>query len=172
MSLTACAVLTLAAFIPVQPPTAQPQRAKWEYKEVDFDSNSFGRAFDEEHRKTTVEAMNKLGDEGWECVSIADAEFRSGAMWAGPGRAYYKRSKDATTRKKWEYSVVDVHFANPSGFALLPPSDAEQLKKFDEEGWELASTVRRERGTGWGGGMGRTTFEGQYKYIYLLKRPK
>jgi len=172
MSFTACTLLALAAFVPAEPPKAQPQRAKWEYKGVDFEHDLRGRGFDAKERKKTIDAMNKLGEEGWECISIANALIGlKSANLDGPSRAYYKMAKDAAARKVWEYSVVEMRFAPRKGklplilSGVLPGSDESQLKELEEDGWELACTVRPLVQ------VGLSSWE-QEPLLYLLKRSK
>ena len=164
MTLTACTILALAAFVPAEPPKAQPQRAKWEYKEVDFDDSKYEDVFGDTEGKKTIEAMNKLGKDGWEVVSIANVHGNPHITSDIPWRVFYKRLRDSAERRRWEYSVANVQFAKRQGQALYPPSDSDQLTKLGEEGWELACIARRQSIRG-------EMVALKEGYVYLLKRP-
>jgi hypothetical protein len=156
MPLTACTVIALAALVPAEPPKDQPQRAKWEYKEVQIDQARYD-PLGKKDRDKTIEEMNKLGDERWECVQFLVGESGAGFM-GRPSRILYKRRVDSAAQAIWEYSVVD-----PASQTLQ--SVTKQLSKVGENGWELASIVLRPFSRSNGPGGAPDT-------VYLLKRPK
>ncbi len=158
MSPTAFAFMAIsAAFIPAQPPKAQPQGAKWEYKEVKIDVARID-PFGKEDRDKTIEEMNTLGKEGWDCIQIMIGESRAGAP-SRASRILYKRRTDSTAQAIWVYSVAD-----PASDTLQ--SVTKQLSKLSDDGWELASIVPRPFAVkGPGSASDSVT-------AYLLKRPK
>ena len=158
MSLTACTVLALAALIPAEPPKAQPQRAKWEYKVTQFDRHRYD-VFDDKERGKTIDEINKLGTEGWECVTIVNELVGfMGPRTDQPVSAYFKRSDDVKARKNWEYSVVDARSKDEKKRLV-------DLTILSEKGWELACIVHRTNSAG-------GSLTEQISDVYLLKRSK
>jgi hypothetical protein len=117
-------------------PPAQPRRPVWDYKVVAYHPMERGA-----RGQGAVESMNKLGEEGWELVSVAHEAGPSGlngGFVVGASAFYYKRPS-AGPRAKWEYKSVDLTMpadgtANDKRLEELRHS----LSKLSEDGWELA----------------------------------
>jgi hypothetical protein len=131
-------VLVCAAFFTLEaPPTTISRASSWEYKIVDVSDKSERVLRDERERQESVLAWNREGENGWQFVSAPSYKI-GGITGVGEVRhaiyEYYRRERDPSLRKKWEYKIVDV---------------SEQLPRDDTRKVDVGVTLNKEGADDW-----------------------
>jgi hypothetical protein len=138
-------LLVTSALIQLERPTSAPERAKWDYRVIDYGKSNDRPGFSTpDQAKKTIDNMNRMGEDGWELVSLASPQVHSvvggGSSWPVVRFVYYKRPRNADKRGKWEYTALELsELLTPK--TLLKGMINERFDSLAKEGWELVTVV-------------------------------